>query len=149
MVSVSGALTSSMSGGKVLKLKKSLGAGALMTGFLSIMDFQSVPGAFKLDYDTKGEKVEGTNWKSGLKELGKSALRCASYIAVPAAIAALPAILGIGGVAMATLAGIAAFGSSSALFKLFDKILPEEQKLVAEACKAKGIKPNSMGEYLA
>ncbi len=149
MVSIAGALTSAVSGDKVSKLKKVLGGGTLMTGALCLFDFQSVPGAFKLDHDTKGEKVEGTNWKSGFKELGKSALRCASYLAVPAAIAALPAILGIGGVAVASLAGAAAFGSSFALFPLLDKVLPEEQKLVADACKAKGSQPNSMGEYLA
>lgn len=149
MVSIAGALTSAVSGDKVSKLKKVLGGGTLATGAFCLFDFQSVPGAFKLDHDAKGEKVEGTNWKSGFKELGKSALRCASYLAVPAAIAALPAILGLGGVAVASLAGALAFGSSFALFPLLDKVLPEEQKLVADACKAKGIQPNSMGEYLA
>ena len=72
--------------GKLKQLKKAAGGGALLGGAFCALDFLTVPGAFKLKYNTDGEKVEGTNWKSGLKELGKSAIKCVSYLAVPAAI---------------------------------------------------------------
>ena len=75
--------------GKLKQLKKAAGGGALLGGAFCALDFLTVPGAFKLKYNTDGEKVEGTNWKSGLKELGKSAIKCVSYLAVPAAILGL------------------------------------------------------------
>ena len=122
--------------GKLKQLKKAAGGGALLGGAFCALDFLTVPGAFKLKYNTDGEKVEGTNWKSGLKELGKSAIKCVSYLAVPAAILGLAS--GAGVVAAGLLGG-AAFGSSFVLSSLFEEVLPEEQKLVAEACKKKGI----------
>ena len=132
------------------KLKKGLaglGLGGVATAGFCVFDFLSVPGAFKLDYNTKGEKVDGVNWKSGLKELGKSTIKCLSYLAVPAAVTALfmgtPAVI-------AALGGVAALGSSFVLSSLFEKLLPEEQKLVAEACRQKGIDINAdKKEFLA
>ena len=55
------------------------------------------------------------------------------------------------GVIAAALAGAASFGSAFALSSIFEKLLPEEQKLVAEACKKKGIDINQgkMEKYLA
>ena len=133
---------------KLSQLKKSLGLGGLMTAGFCVFDFLTVPGAFKLDYNTDGEKVEGTNWKSGFKELGKSAIKCAGYLAVPAAILGLASGAGV---IAATIAGLTSFGSAFALSSVFEKLLPEEQKLVAEACKEKGIDINQgkMEEYLA
>ncbi len=133
---------------KLSTLKKSLGLGGLMTAGFCVFDFLSVPGAFKLDYNTEGEKVEGTNWKSGFKELGKSTLKCLSYLAVPALIAGAVAS---SGPLIAVLGGAAAIGSTFGLGSLFDKLLPEEQKLVAEACEKKGIDINqgNMKKYLA
>ena len=135
MVSVSSVLPAltGQTAGKLKQLKKAAGGGALLGGAFCALDFLTVPGAFKLKYNTDGEKVEGTNWKSGLKELGKSAVKCVSYLAVPAAIVGMAS-----GVA-AGLLGAAAFGSSFVLSSLFEEVLPEEQKLVAEACKKKGI----------
>ena len=132
------------------RLKKGLagiGLGGIATAGFCVFDFLSVPGAFKLDYNTKGEKVDGVNWKSGLKEIGKSTIKCLSYLAVPAGITALfmgaPAVI-------AALGSIAAFGSTFTLSTLLEKMLPEEQKLVAEACKQKGIElDEGMKEYLA
>ena len=133
---------------KLSQLKKSLGLGGLMTAGFCVFDFLTVPGAFKLEYNTEGEKVEGTNWKSGFKELGKSAVKCLSYLAVPAAILGLASGAGV---IAATIAGLTSFGSAFALSSVFEKLLPEEQKLVAEACKEKGIDINQgkMEEYLA
>lgn len=125
--------------GKLPSLKKATG-GAMLTAAFCLMDFVNVPGAFGLKYNTEGEKVEGTNWKSGLKELGKSAIRCAGYIAVPAAI--LGAVSGAG-VIVAGLAGAASFGSAFALGKIFEKLLPDEKLLVEEACREKGIDINA------
>ena len=116
--------------GKLKQLKKAAGGGALLGGAFCALDFLTVPGAFKLKYNT------GTNWKSGLKELGKSAIKCVSYLAVPAAILGLASGAGV---VAAGLLGAAAFGSSFVLSSLFEEVLPEEQKLVAEACKKKGI----------
>ncbi len=135
MVSVSNVLHLNSGAEKLAKTKKAVG-GAALGGIFCLADFLTVPGAFSLDYNTKGEKVEGTNWKSGLKELGKCAIKCASYLAVPAAIAGLASGAGI---VVAGLAAGAAFGSSFALSSVFEKLLPSEQKLVAEACKEKGI----------
>ena len=120
---------------KLAQLKKATG-GAALGALFCLTDFLTVPGAFNLDYNTKGEKVEGTNWKSGLKELGKSAIKCLSYIAVPAAILGMASGAGV---VVAGLAAAASFGSSFALSSIFEKLLPSEQKLVAEACKEKGI----------
>ena len=119
-----------------------------MTAGFCVFDFLTVPGAFKLEYNTEGEKVEGTNWKSGFKELGKSAVKCLSYLAIPAAILGMASGAGV---IAAALAGAASFGSAFALSSIFEKLLPEEQKLVAEACKKKGIDINQgkMEEYLA
>ena len=101
-----------------------------------LFDFASVPGAFKLDYDEKGNKVEGTNWESGFKELGKSALRCLGYIAVPAIIGGAAAGAGVIG---ALVLGTAAFGSTTVLASIFEDIMPTEQKKAEEACKRRGI----------
>ena len=133
---------------KLSTLKKSLGLGGLMTAGFCVFDFLTVPGAFKLEYNTEGEKVEGTNWKSGFKELGKSAVKCLSYLAIPAAILGMASGAGV---VAAALAGAASFGSAFALSSIFEKLLPEEQKLDAEACKKKGIDINQgkMEEYLA
>ncbi len=140
MTAVASVTQTVVNSGKIAKAKKALGAGGALTGAFCLLDFISVPGAFKLDYNTKGEKVEGTNWKSGLKELGKSAIKCVSYLAVPAFIAGTVAS---GGVLAAALGGAAAIGSTFALSSIFEKVLPEEQKLVAEACTKKGIDINS------
>ena len=123
-------------------MKKSMGAGAITTALFCVPDFLSVPSAFGLDYDANGEKVEGTNWKSGLKQLGKSAIKCASYLAIPTAILGLAA--GAGPV-LAGLAVAGSLGSSFALGSILDKLLPEEQTLVAEACQKKGISLNQLG----
>ncbi len=133
---------------KLSTLKKSLGLGGLVTAGFCVFDFLTVPGAFKLDYNTEGEKVEGVNWKSGFKELGKSAVKCLSYLAIPAAILGMASGAGV---VVAALTGAASFGSTFALSSIFEKLLPEEQKLVAEACKEKGIDINQgkMEEYLA
>lgn len=135
MVSVSNVLHLNSGAEKLAKTKKAVG-GAALGGIFSLAEFITVPGAFSLDYNTKGEKVEGTNWKSGLKELGKCAIKCLSYLAVPAAIAGLASGAGI---IVAGLAAGAAFGSTFVLSSVFEKLLPSEQKLVAEACKEKGI----------
>lgn len=138
MVSVSSVLPAltGQTAGKLKQLKKAAGGGALLGGAFCALDFLTVPGAFKLKYNTDGEKVEGTNWKSGLKELGKSAVKCVSYLVVPAAIVGMASGAGV---VAAGLLGAAAFGSSFVLSSLFEEVLPEEQKLVAEACKKKGI----------
>lgn len=135
-LNILGAASSSVKPGTLSKLKKSVGIGGVITGGLCLLDFASVPGAFSLDYNNKGEKVEGTNWKSGFKELGKSALKCAGYLAIPLAITSLAAG---GGVLLAAAAGIASFASSFALSSIFEKALPKEEELMAEACKKKGI----------
>ena len=124
---------------KLPSLKKVSGGG-LLTGAFCLLDFANVPGAFGLKYNTDGEKLEGTNWKSGLKELGKSAIRCTGYLAVPAAI--LGAASGAG-IIVAGLAGVASFGSTFALGAIFDKLLPDEKLLVEQACKEKGIDINT------
>ena len=89
-----------------------------------------------MKYDSDGEKVEGTNWKSGFKQLGKSAIKCASYLAIPTAILGMAA--GAGPV-LAGLAVAGSLGSTFALGSMLEEFLPEEQTLVAEACKKKGI----------
>ena len=104
-----------------------------------------MPGAFKLKYNTDGEKVVGRYWKSGLIELGKSAVKCVSYLAVPAAIVGMASGAGV---VAAGLLGAAAFGSSFVLSSLFEEVLPEEQKLVAEACKKKGISAHIYAEIV-
>lgn len=126
---------------KLAQLKKATG-GAALGALFSLAEFITVPGAFSLDYNTKGEKVEGTNWNSGLKELGKSAIKCLSYIAVPAAIVGMASGAGI---IVGGLAAAASFGSTSILASIFEKLLPSEQKLVAEACKEKGIDIGEQG----
>ena len=121
---------------KKLSASKTALGGAALGSIFCLTDFLTVPGAFKLKYNTDGEKVEGTNWKSGLKEFGKSAIKCLGYLAVPAAI------LGLGACAGPIAAGLAwgaSFGSSFLLSPVFEKLMPSEQKLVAEACKKKGI----------
>ncbi len=129
---------------KLAKAKKAIG-GAAMASIFSLLDFASVPGAFSLKYNTDGEKVEGTNWKSGLKEIGKCAVKCLGYIAVSTAILNIASGAGF---ILAGLAWAASFGSASVLTDVFDKLLPEEQKLVSEACKAKGIDINSEAQGL-
>lgn len=137
MVSVSSVLPAlSQSAGKVKNLKKTIGIGGLMTAGFCALDFITVPEAFNLKYNTDGEKVEGTNWKSGLKELGKSAIKCASYLAVPAMILGMAS--GAGPL-IATVAGVASLASGFALSSFFADALPEEKTLVAEACAKKGI----------
>lgn len=143
MTAVTGTLPAGVNSSKISKAMKALKGGGLLTGAFCLLDFVSVPGAFKLDYNTKGEKVEGLNWESGLKELGKSAVKCASYLAVPALIAGTVAS---GGVLAAALGGLGAIGSTFALSSIFEKLLPEEQKLVAEACGKKGIDINKEKE---
>lgn len=135
MVSVSNVLHLNNGAEKLAKAKKTVG-GAALGGIFSLAEFITVPGAFSLDYNTKGEKVEGTNWKSGLKELGKCAIKCLSYLAVPAAIAGLASGAGI---VVAGLAAGASFGSTFVLSKIFDELLPSEQQQVVQACKDKGI----------
>ena len=120
---------------KLSASKKALG-GAALGSIFCLTDFLTVPGAFKLKYNTDGEKVEGTNRKSGLKELGKCAIKGLGYFAVSTAI------LGLGACAGPIAAGLAwgaSYGSTSVLNDIFEKLLPSEQKLVAEACKKKGI----------
>ena len=134
---------------KLSNLKKTIGLGGIITAGFSIFEFLTVPDAFKLDYNTDGKKVEGVNWKSGFNELGKSTIKCAGYLAVPTAILGLAAGAGV---ITAALIGLASFGSTFSLSSLFEKLLPEEQKLVAEACKEKGIdinKNDEMQTYLA
>ncbi len=147
-MSVTGAITNlSQTSTKLSKLKKSIGWGGALTAGFCIFDFLTVPGAFNLKYNTDAEKVEGTNWKSGFKELGKSTIKCLSYIAAPVAITGAAALLGPIGLSLGAIAG---FGSTFALSSIFDKLLPEEQKLVAEACKKKGIDINEgKKEYVA
>lgn len=121
--------------GKLAKAK-SAASTAAMGGIFCLLDFITVPGAFKLKYNTEGEKVDGVNWKSGFKELVKSAIKCTGYLAIPAVILGLASGAGI---VAAGLAAGAAFGSSFLLSALFNKLLPEEKTLVAEACREKGI----------
>lgn len=116
--------------------KKAIGVGTITTALFCVPDFLSVPGAFSMKYDSDGEKVEGTNWKSGFKQLGKSAIKCASYLAIPTAILGMAA--GAGPV-LAGLAVAGSLGSTFALGSILEEFLPEEQTLVAEACKKKGI----------
>lgn len=118
------------------KAKKAIGVGTITTALFCIPDFLSVPGAFGLKYNSDAEKVEGTNWKSGFKQLGKSAIRCASYLAIPTAILGMAA--GAGPI-LAGLAVAGSLGSTFALGPILEKLLPEEQTLVAEACQKKGI----------
>lgn len=120
---------------KLKHCKKAMGLSALVGGAMCIFDFMNVPGAFKLEYDKDGNKIEGTSTKQGLKELGKSALRCASYFVVPALIGLLPGA----GIAAMTAKAVAGFTSSFALSGINEKILPTEQRIVEEACLAKGI----------
>ena len=141
MTAVSNVLPLNKGAQKLAQLKKAAG-GTALGGILGLMDFLTVPGAFSLDYNTKGEKVEGINWNSGLKELGKSAIKCLSYIAVPAAIVGMASGAGI---IVGGLAAAASFGSTPILDSIFEKLLPSEQKLVAEACKEKGIDIGEQG----
>lgn len=141
MSTVSKVLPLSQGAEKLAKIKKAAG-GTAIAGIFCLTDFLSVPGAFKLDYNIKGEKIEGTNWKSGFKEIGKSAVKCASFIAAPAIIGGLAAGAGI---IVAGLAAAASFGSSFAISSILEELLPSEQKLVADACKEKGINIETNG----
>lgn len=118
------------------KCKTGIKAGGVMGALFCVPDFLGVPGAFKLKYNTDGEKVEGLNWKSGFKEIGKSTVKCLSYLAIPTAILGAAAAAGP---AMAALAVAGSVGSTFALGPIFEKFLPEEKTVVAEACKKKGI----------
>ncbi len=141
MVSVSKVLPFNKGAEKLAKAKGAVG-GTLVGGIFCLADFLTVPGAFGLDYNTKGEKVEGTNWKSGLKEFGKCAIKCAGYLVVPAAVLGMASGAGV---IVAGLAAAASFGSTFALSSVYEKLLPTEQKLVAEACKEKGIDIGDQG----
>ena len=122
-------------------LKSNVGVSGLMSAAMCLPDFWSVPGAFTMKYDTDGKPVDGINWKSGLKEAAKSAIKCAGYIAIPSVIIGAAAAAGP---VVAGLAFAGSFGSSMVLGSIFDKFLPEEQKLVADACKQKGINYNQL-----
>ncbi len=133
---------------RLSNLKKSLSIGAIGSAVGVATDLITIPGAFSLDYNKEGEKVEGTNFKSGFKELGKSLIRASGYIIVPAVITSLS--LGSGPI-LGAIAGLGALASQFALASVFEKILPTEQKLVAEACKEKGIevKLNKLDQIFA
>lgn len=116
--------------------KTGIKTSGIMGALFCVPDFLGVPGAFKLKYNTDGEKVEGLNWKSGLKELGKSTVKCLSYLTIPTAILGAAAAAGP---VIAALAVAGSVGSTFALGPIFEKLLPEEKTVVAEACKKKGI----------
>ena len=124
---------------KMPKLAKVGGMAGIITLGTCIFDFMDVPSAFKLKYDDNGQKVEGTNWKNGGKETGKSLIRCLSYFVLPAL---LLNPLSAGGAIAATVASVGKFVLPIGISKMWQKILPSEQKLVADACKQKGIAYN-------
>lgn len=145
MVAISSANTFIGKGVEKFSQNKNAKCNAALGGVFCLLDFLTVPGAFKLKYNKNGEKIEGLNWECGLKELGKSAIKCLGYIAAPAAILGLASGSGI---IIAGLAGAAAFGSTFLLSSLFDKLLPEEKQIVAEACREKGIDINQKIDQL-
>lgn len=125
---------------KVPKLAKAVGLGSLVTYGMCIFDFMDAPSAYKLKYNDLGEKIGGVNWKNGLKETGKSLIRCASYFVLTPL---LLNPLGCGGAIAATVASVGrTLLPMFAIPKLWQKVLPSEQKLVAEACKKRGISYN-------
>ena len=131
---------------KKMSFLKGAGLASLLPAGLCIFDFTTVPGAFKLEYNSKGQKVEGTNWECGLKELGKSAIRCIGYAAVPALLIGAAAGCGVIG---AALLGLASVGSTFVLSDIYEKILPSEQDTVEEMCKRKGISIKTDKGFLA
>ena len=118
------------------KTIKGLGLGGLVTAGVCLFDFAEVPKAFGLDYNKKGEKVEGTNWKAGFNEILKSIPKCAQMLILPAVITA--AIAGAGPLA-ATLGGIAALAAPMGGYALLDKLLPHEEEVIKLICEEKGI----------
>ena len=139
MVSLSGvtsAVSASAAGKTGTRAIKGLGLGGLVTAGFCLFDFASVPGAFKLQYNKQGEKVEGTNWKSGITEILKSIPKCAQMLVLPALIGAAAA--GAGPI-VATLAGIASFAAPMLGYHFLDKLLPHEEEVVKQVCEAKGI----------
>lgn len=120
----------------VKKNKKLIGIGGLATAAFCLFDFMEVPKAFKLEYNDKGEKVEGTNMKSGFKEILKSIPKCAASMILPIVIGG--AVMSAGPL-VAAIGGALAFASPMIAYSVLDKILPHENEVVSEACKAKGI----------
>lgn len=116
--------------------KKLIGLGGLTTAAFCLFDFMEVPKSFKLEYNEKGEKVEGTNMKSGFKEILKSIPKCAASLILPAVIGG--ACMSAGPL-VAAIGGVLAFASPMISYSILDKILPHESEVVAEACKKKGI----------
>ena len=115
---------------------KGLGLGGLVTAGICLFDFAEVPKAFQLKYNSKGEKVEGTNWKAGINEFLKSVPKCAQMLALPALITALAA--GLNPVT-ATLAGILALAAPMGGYALLDKLLPHEEEKIKLICQEKGL----------
>ena len=119
-----------------LKGIKGLGLGSLLTAGICLFDFAEVPKAFKLKYNSKGEKVEGTNWKAGIKEFLKSVPKCDQMFILPTLITA--AVAGAGPL-VATLGGIAALAAPMGGYALLDKLLPHEEEEIKLICQEKGI----------
>lgn len=141
-MTTAGAVANRASGifNKIPKLAKVAGLGSLVTYGMCIFDFMDVPSAYKLKYNDLGKKIEGISFKSGLKETGKSLIRCASYFVLPAL---LLNPLGCGGAIAATVASVGrTLLPMIAIPKLWEKVLPSEQKIVSEACQKRGISYN-------
>ena len=147
MTSVTGVMPSvgKIGAGKFKGLK-SLGLGGLVTAGFCLFDFAEVPKAFSLKYDKKGEKVEGTNWESGINEILKSIPKCAQMLILPAVITA--AVAGAGPV-IATLGGLAALAAPMGGYALLDKLFPHEEEEVQLICQGKGIDLSSPEGTLA
>jgi len=128
------------------KAIKGIGLGGLLTAGFCLFDFAEVPKAFTLDHNKKGEKVEGTNWKSGCNEILKSIPKCAQMLILPAVITAAAA--GAGPI-VATLGGLAALAAPMGGYALLDKLLPHEEEEIKQICQEKGIDISSPQGTLA
>ena len=99
----------------------------------------AIYGAFKLQYDKNGNKVQGANIESGISETGKQAKKWIGFTAIQGVMTALTAV------APLPLKPVLFAGSwiiAGKFSELMEKIDPGESELVAQACKDKGIDYN-------
>ena len=113
-----------------------LGQKALMWAF-PVAEMFAATKAYGFEYDTNGQKQEGTNWSCGNSAMLKAAAKSSAYMLfVPVLLKAFAAANPVVGVS--AFLAINALGWTK-LPEWVEELFPGEEKAVNEACKQAGI----------